>query len=303
MTDKSNSQAYFLLIFVTWGWGCNAIFGKIAVGQISPMSLVSLRWIGVLILLLIFARRQVVKDWPVLRQHLVYLALMGMAGFTLFNALFYVAAHKTSAINIGIIQGSIPVFVFLGTYLFFHTKISSVQITGACITFIGVIIVATKGEITQLLNLTINQGDLFMLLACFLYATYSIGLSRRPDVSPLSLFTLLAGFAFLGSLPLLAIEIHQQGFQAPTTTGWVIAGLVTLLPSFISQLMFIHAIGLVGPGRSGMFVNLVPIFASIMAVFYLGETFEVFHALSLGLVLCGICLAEFGKRHTLLAKA
>ena len=293
---QSNSRAYLFLIFVTWGWGCNAIFGKIAVGQISPMLLVSLRWLGVLILLLVFAHRQLIKDWPVLKKNLGYFALMGTTGFTLFNALYYVSAHTTSAINIGIIQGSIPVFVFLGTYLFLRTRISAVQIFGAGITLLGVIVVATKGEFSQLQHLDLNRGDLFMLIACFFYAAYSIGISRRPAVSPFSMFTLLSGFALLASLPLLLIEVHYQGFEPPTATGWVIVGLVTLLPSLVSQLLFIQAVGLVGPGRSGMFVNLVPIFASIMAVFYLGEQFEIFHAVSLGLVLCGIGLAEFGKK-------
>jgi len=298
MPHKSNSQAYVMLTFVTWGWGCNAILSKVAVDQIFPMMLVSLRWLVVLILLLIVSHRQVVKDWLVIRQHLVYLAVMGTLGFTFFNALYYAAAHTTSAINIGIIQGSIPVFVFLGSYLFLRKGMTTLQILGTSVTLIGVIVVATKGEINQLQELVFNLGDLFMLIACFFYAIYSIGLSRRPNIAPLSLFTLFAGFAFLASLPLWIIEIQYQGLQAPTTTGWIIVALVALIPSLISQLLFIHAVGLVGPGRSGMFVNLVPIFASVMAVFYLGERFENFHAVSLMLVLCGIFLAEFGKKHT-----
>jgi len=288
-----------MLTFVTWGWGCNAIFGKVAVDQISPMMLVSLRWLTVLMVLSIVSHRQVVKDWLVIRQHLVYFALMGTIGFTLFNALYYAAAHTTSAINIGIIQGSIPVFVFLGSYLFLRTRITVLQMLGASVTLIGVIVVATRGEFSQLKGLAFNLGDLFMLIACFFYAVYSVGLTRRPKISPLSLFTLFSGFAFLASLPLWIIEIQYQGLQAPTATGWVIVALVALLPSLLSQLLFIHAVGLVGPGRSGMFVNLVPIFASVMAVFYLGERFENFHAAALGLVLCGIFLAEFGKGSTI----
>jgi drug/metabolite transporter (DMT)-like permease len=284
-----------MLTFVTWGWGCNAIFGRIAVGQISPMMLVSLRWLGVLMLISIFCHKQVIKDWLVIRQHLVYFSLMGTIGFTLFNALFYAAAHTTSAINIGIIQGVIPVFVFVGSYFFLHTRLTVLQILGASVTLIGVIVVATKGEFSQLDELIFNRGDLFMLIACFFYAIYSIGLTRRPNIAPVSLFTLLAGFAFLASLPLWIIEIQYQGFQSPTPTGWAIVALVTLLPSLVSQLLFIYAVGLVGAGRSGMFVNLVPIFASVMAVLYLGEHFEDFHAISLGLVLCGIFIAEFGK--------
>jgi drug/metabolite transporter (DMT)-like permease len=292
---QSNSRAYLYLTIGTWGWGCNAIFGKIAVGEISPMLLVTLRWLGVLILLLVFMHRQLNKDWPVLKQRLGYFALMGTTGFTLFNALFYVSAHTTSAINIGIIQGSIPVFVFLGTYFFLRARISAVQVLGVGITLMGVIVVATKGELTQLQGLDLSRGDMLMLIACFCYAAYSIGLTRRPAVSPFSLLTMLSGVALLTSLRVLFIEVANQGFDIPTPTGWLIAGLAIVLPSFVSQLLFIQAVGLAGAARAGMFVNLVPIFASAMAVYYLNENFELFHAISLGLVLSGIAIAEFGS--------
>jgi len=295
MPKNANLQAYVMLTFVTWGWGCNAILSKLAVNQISPMMLVSLRWIALLILLLIFSHRQVVKDWSVIRQHLIYFALMGTIGFTFFNALYYIAAHTTSAINLGIIQGTTPIFVFIGSFLFLSKKITTLQILGVSTSLIGVTVVVIRGEFSQLQDLVFNRGDLFMLISCFFYAIYSIGLTRRPNIAPISLFTLLAGFAFLASLPLWVLEIQYQGFQPPTPIGWIIVALITIIPSMMSQLLFIYAVELVGPGRSGMFLNLVPIFASIMAVLYLGENFERFHAISLGLVLFGIFIAEFGK--------
>ena len=288
-------RAYLLLTVTTWCWGANAIFGKVAVGEISPMLLVTLRWLGVVILLLLFARKHLINDWPILRHHLKYICLMGTLGFTVFNALFYIAAHSTSAVNIGILQGAIPVFVLLGTFLLYHARISPIQVFGVAVTLVGVVTVASGGDITQLLNLSINQGDLYMLLACLFYAGYSIGLSRRPAVSAMGLFTSIALVAFIASLPLLVLEIGNDTFQAPSTTGWVIVALVSLLPSFIAQVFFIYGVSLIGPGRAGVFVNLVPVFASIMAVFYLQESFEPYHAVSLALVLGGIALSELGK--------
>lgn len=288
-------RAYLLLTVTTWCWGANAIFGKVAVGEISPMLLVTLRWLGVVILLLLFARKHLINDWPILRHHLKYICLMGTLGFTVFNALFYIAAHSTSAVNIGILQGAIPVFVLLGTFLLYHARISPIQVFGVAVTLVGVVTVASGGDITQLLNLSINQGDLYMLIACLFYAGYSIGLSRRPAVSAMGLFTSIALVAFIASLPLLVLEIGNNTFQAPSTTGWVIVALVSLLPSFIAQVFFIYGVSLIGPGRAGVFVNLVPVFASIMAVFYLQESFEPYHAVSLALVLGGIALSELGK--------
>jgi drug/metabolite transporter (DMT)-like permease len=289
-------KAYLLLTITAGCWGVNAILGKIAVGEISPMLLVTLRWLSVVILLLLFAGKYLRRDWPILRNHLGYICLMGTLGFTAFNALFYSAAHYTSAINIGILQGAIPVFVLLGTYQLYQSRITGLQIFGVIVTLVGVVTVACGGDLSQLTSLSINRGDLFMLLACLFFAGYSIGLSRRPMVSALGLFTSIAIVALIVSLPLLAIEIVSDNFLAPTKTGWLVVALVSLLPSLIAQVFFIHGVSLIGPERAGVFVNLVPVIASIMAVVYLRESFELYHAISLGLVLGGIGLSEFGKQ-------
>ncbi len=284
-----------MLIVTTWCWGLNAIFGRLAVDQITPMQLVMFRWLGVVLLMLLFSRNNLLRDWPVLRRHLPFLFLMGALGFTTFNALFYVASHYTTAINIGILQGSIPVFVLLGSLLLLRHRIGPIQAIGVGLTLGGVVIIASGGKPGELLDLEVNRGDALMLLACFFYAAYSVGLSRRPNVSALGLFTVMAIAAWLVSLPLIAVETWQQGWQAPTQTGWIIALLVTLLPSLLAQVFFINGVALIGPGRAGVFVNLVPVFASLMAVLFLRERFEVYHALALVLVLGGIGLSELGK--------
>jgi drug/metabolite transporter (DMT)-like permease len=134
-----------------------------------------------------------------------------------------------------------------------------------------------------------------MLIACFVYSAYSIGLSRRPPVSALGFFAIVAFVAWITSLPLVAIETYQQGWTAPTPTGWMLVLMVTLLPSLIAQIFYIQGVSLIGAGRAGVFVNLVPVFASIMAVIFLHEVFQMYHALALLLVLGGIWLSEIGK--------
>jgi drug/metabolite transporter (DMT)-like permease len=295
MTERSHLTAYLLLVATTWCWGLNAIFSKLAVGQISPMQLVTFRWLGVVILLSLFARNRLRRDWPVLRGHLLFLGLMGSCGFTVFNALFYVAGHHTSAINIGILQGSIPIFVLLVGWVVIRHRVTAVQGFGVVLTLLGVVIVASGGDPAELLGLSVNRGDLFMVIACFFYAAYSVGLSRRPAVGALSLFTVMAAAAWLTSIPLVAIETWLQGWQWPTAQGWMIAGLVTLLPSLVAQVFFIQGVSLIGPGRAGVFVNLVPVFASVMAILFLGESFQLHHALALVLVLGGIGLSEYGR--------
>lgn len=291
-----NARAYTFLVFTMLFWSTNAILSRIAVGEISPMLLVSLRWLGSILLVLIFARHYVFRDWPVLKKHLRLFAAMGALGFASFNALFYISAHYTTAVNIGIIQGAMPVFVLIGAFAAYRTPVTKGQMAGVVLTITGVITVASAGSLERLLALSINKGDALLILATMLYAGYAVGLHRRPEVSSLGLFTVLAVSAFFTSLPMVAAEYALGKLLWPTPTGWLVAGMVTLFPSFLAQIFFMNGVALIGPGRAAVFGNLVPVFAPILAILILGEPFEDFHAVGLALVLGGIWLAERVKR-------
>jgi drug/metabolite transporter (DMT)-like permease len=292
---RGSGRAYLLLTLTALCWGANAIFGRLAVGEVSPMALVTLRWLGALGLLGVFAHTQVRRDWPAIRPRLMFVSAMGAIGFTAFNALYYIAAHSTTAVNLGIIQGAVPVFVLAGALAVDRTPVGGVQAAGVLVTLLGVVIVACGGDLGRLATFTFNFGDLLLIAACALYAGYILALRRRPKAPALGLFTVMAGAAFLTSLPLALAEAALGRFQWPTTTGWVILALVTLFPSFLAQIFFIQGVALIGPSRAGVFVNLVPVFASILALLILKEPFEPFHGLALCLVLGGIWLSERGK--------
>lgn len=256
------------------------------------MAIVALRWLLVVALLLVFQRKTLAHDWPQLKPHLPYLFAMGALGFAAFNGLFYASAHHTTALNMGIIQGMMPVFVLLGAVLAYKTPISARQWAGTGLTLLGVVIVAAAGDATRLLELRLNNGDLLVALATLLYAGYTLGLRRRPETSAIALFTVLAASAFIASIPMVVFETWTGSFQAPTVRGWSVVALIALFPSFLAQIMFIRGVEIIGPDRAGVFINLVPVFGAAIAVAYLGETFRTYHGVALALVLAGIWLAE-----------
>jgi drug/metabolite transporter (DMT)-like permease len=288
-------NAYIMLALTTAMWGGNAIAGKLAIGEVSPMALVVLRWAGVVLLMGVVSRRKVMAEWPVMRERIWFLCALGALGFTLFNGLFYVAAHYTVAINMGILQGGIPVFVLVGALAVYRTPVSAVQAAGVLLTMIGIALIASRGDLERLAALEFNRGDILMVGACALYAGYTVALRKRPNVSGLAMFTIMAGAAFVTAIPLAGIEIYLGQFQWPTPKGWGIVLFVTLFPSFLAQIFFLLGVDLVGPGRAGVWVNLVPIYASVFAVVILGEDFAWFHAAALVFVMGGIALANRTK--------
>ena len=208
-----------LLVLTTLIWAGHSIVGRLSVGQIGPMTLTCLRWPLALAPILIAARPSLRRDWPVLKSYWLYVLAMGALGYTAFNALFYLAAHRTSALNLSIIQGAIPAFVLVGARAFLGVRFTALQALGAAVTMAGVAAIAAQGDPGRLLRLAFNEGDAMMLVAVSLYAGYTVALRQRPAVSGLSLLAGMAFAAFLTSVPLMVWEIAAGGFIWPTPAG------------------------------------------------------------------------------------
>lgn len=291
-------NAYLVLLITMIFWGGNAVAGRFAVGEVSPLLLTCLRWILGASFLLLIARRQLEQDWPTIKRHLPYIMFMGATGFAVFNGLLYTALNHTTAINATIVQAGIPMFIFALNFLFFRTQLRWVQIIGYSVTLLGVLVAAGRGDIEQLTALAINRGDLIMVLAALVYATYSSILHAKPALHWLSFLTMLSVTAAVVSIPLAIYEATTPALILPTSwISWGVILYTTIFPSIIGQALFIRGIELIGGNAAGLFVNLVPIFGAILAVLLLGERFEIYHAIALGLVLGGILYAQkFGTR-------
>ncbi len=296
MIERPTQRLYqwpgLLLTLTAVFWAGNTVAARLAIDQISPFMLTTLRWVLVAAVLWPVYGGEIRKHWGQIRPRLfgiVMLAVLGMSGF---NALYYVAAHYTSAINMGILQGALPIFVLAGAYLAHGTRGGLVQLAGVLITAVGVVVVATRGEPLALLEVEFNKGDLAMLAACVLYAFYTVALRDRPHMPGAAFFTLLALIAAVTSLPLVALEALTTGVAMPTLQGWLVTAWVAIFPSTLSQLFYLRGVDLIGPGRAGVYVNLVPVFSAVLAVVLIEEPFAAFHAVALALVIGGIWLAQ-----------
>ena len=273
-------------------WTGNTIAARLAIDEISPLTLTALRWAMVAAVLWPVYGREIRRHWPQIRPRLALIVLLALLGMTGFNALYYVAAHDTSAINIAILQGSMPIFVLAGAYLAHGSRAGLLQQLGVLITALGVAVVATHGAPQSILEVEFNQGDLVMLAACVLYALYTVALRDRPNMPGVPFFALLALIAAITSLPLVIFEVMGGSFRLPTAQGLAVTVWIAIFPSFLSQIFYLRGVDLIGPGRAGVFVNLVPVFAAVLAVGLISEPFAPYHAAALILVLGGIWLAQ-----------
>lgn len=289
---SANRRAYPILLLTCLFWSGNVVASRLAVGELSPMALVTIRWGIVSLVMLALCWRDFLRDLPELMRHKLAVCLMGFCGFTLYQALYFAAAHATTGVHLAILQGVAPVFVFAGARIFYKTPVGFVRAFGLGMTMLGVVVVATNGDVLTLGGIKLNIGDLAMLLATSLYAAYTVALRKRPAVSAMAFFTAMSLVATVTSAPLLLIEIARDAVQWPTPKGWAVLMYVVIFPSLLAQVFFIRGVELIGPGRASLFYNLVPVGGAIMAVTLLGEPFASYHALGLLLALGGITIAE-----------
>ena len=259
------------------------------------MVMMGLRWFACLAILVIIFRRQLRAEWPRVRERLVWVLLMGgggMAGFTFF---FILAAQQTTAVNLGITQSAVPAIVMLLSLAMFGTRIGMTQLAGLAVSFLGVAVLVTKGSLAVLLAMRFNNGDLLMLVACVCYAAYTVALSRRLEMSPALLLTFFSVPASMVFALSMGVEYWAGTIQWPGTKGLAIVAYCAIFPSMLAQICFMRGVELAGANRAGFYLNLIPVFGALLAVFILSERLYSYHAASALMVLGGIYIAERHK--------
>ena len=280
LAARITGNPWLLLTFSTLLWGGNVVAARWAVGEISPMVLVGLRWIAVCTLILCILRGRTRAMFDQLRPHWLYLLLMGVFGFTISNAALYEGARFTSGVNVAIIQGVLPVLVLAGARMVYGTRVGVVRMAGVALTMAGILLIATEGEPARILDLQFNKGDLFAFLSAALYAGFTLALRKRPPMSALAFFIGLAFAALVTAVPAMAVEALLGEAIWPGWRGVLVLLYVALCTSIVGQICWIRAVEMIGPGRAGVFQNLVPISGAILSVLVLRETFHWRHAAS-----------------------
>ncbi len=289
---RAHDMPSLLLTLAALFWAGNTIAAQLAADQVTPFQLVLLRWVIVAALMWSLYGREALAYLATARQHFGRICVMAFTGFTGFNLLFYLASLHTTAVNVGILQGSIPVFVLIGLFLSDGSRVSMTQAVGVALTIAGVVLLSTGGNPLGAMAGGVATGDLMMLGACALYAFYAVLLKARPDIPGRAFFTLMTPIALVTALPPVLLEAAYTTTQWPTGKGWLVTLYVAIFPSCLAQLFFLRSVDLIGPGRAGVYANLVPVFGAGLAVALLGESFRWYHALALVLVLGGIALAQ-----------
>jgi drug/metabolite transporter (DMT)-like permease len=238
-----------------------------------------------------FAWRHIKADWPIIRGHWRIIFALAAIGVASFNTLVYLGLQTTTALNAVLLQSAIPICIFVFAYIIFRDTIRPIQAVGILLSLAGIMAIVARGDVAAIHGLAFNQGDLLVFAAVVLWAIYSVLLRKRPALHPLSFLTLTIIISVVLLAPLYAWE-HLSGRVMHFDHTTVLAvGYVAIFPSVLAYLFYNRGVDLIGAGRAGTFIHLMPLFGSIMAILFLGESFHMYHAVGIALILGGLMLA------------
>ncbi|MEE2773582.1 MAG: DMT family transporter [Pseudomonadota bacterium] len=287
---------HILLILTTLMWAGHANVLKVSIGEVSPMLLMALRWIGCSLILLFFLWSDIKIYLPKARKQWRWLWLMGGLGIAGFTTCLIIAAQYTSVINLGITQSFIPALVMLLGIVLLKNTISGEQGLGLILSMLGAFVLVSGGSIETIKSMNLNFGDIIMLIGCLCYACYTLGLTKRIELPGMIMFLFFSFFASLTHIVGLSFEFLNGNVVWPSPKGWLAVIYCIIFPSIISQRFFMRGVELIGANRAGLYVNLVPVFTAVLAILFLAESLYFFHIVSLILVLGGIYITERFKR-------
>lgn len=281
---------YFLLTIPPLCWAGNAVVARGIATIVPPISLAFWRWAVAFAILFIFTRRQVKQDWQTALQSWKWMLVLSFLGVTCFNTLLYTAAHSTTAINIALMQITMPAMIILISLVLFRERISPIQLTGVMLSIGGAFVILLRGKWQTLLSMSFVIGDVLMLVAVLCYAFYSVLLRKRPAIHPLSFLTITFGWGTAILLPLYLYELFTVGTFAIGYISVLNILYIAVFPSIVAYFCWNRGIELIGANRAGLFINLTPVFASVLAILLLDEVLRGYHVIGLGLVFAGMVI-------------
>lgn len=284
---------YLLLVLTTLFWAGNFNVGRAIAGEVPPLGLSFWRWAVAFAILLPFAYKPMKQQWHVMKQHLSLILLFSVLGVAMFNSFVYLGLQTTSATNGVLMQSVSPIIIILLSTMFFGDKANGQQWFGVLVSLFGAGVILVRGDISVLLSLDFNIGDMWILCAVISWSIYTVLLRKLPPA--------LKGLPFLGYSMMFGLMMILPFYLFETFNGrpmpasfTSIAGVtyVSIFASLLAFLFWNNAASRLGANRTGQFTHLIPAFGLTIATFILGEQLQSFHYIGMLLVAVGLVLAN-----------
>ena len=283
-----------MLVCATLFWAGNFMIGKFAfLTNIPPMSLVFYRWSLVWLILLPFTFKEIIRSKEIILKNLPLLLFLALTSVGLFNSFTYLSLVHTQVINASLFNTAIPAIIILLCFIFKIEKTNKYQILGLIISVLGILSIITRLDLQIIKSLNFNKGDLIMIGGVISWGLYSSFLKKKTFTLPLlTLVHVLCSFGLIFIFPQFFYEFSQGQEINLNIELFFILIFLALFPSIGSYYCWAGAVSIIGANRAGIFLSLIPLFSTIMAIFFYNEQFQFFHLIGAILIILGLFLSN-----------
>jgi drug/metabolite transporter (DMT)-like permease len=287
-------KAYIMLIFCAFFWSGNFIVGKFAtLYEVPPLTLNFFRWLIVWIILIPFTFRDILQNIKIIKKNFYPILLMSITSISVFNSVVYYSLNFTQVLNGALMISIIPVLIVFISFIFKTEKINLSQIFGLLLSIIGVLTIITRLDFAKLINLDLNKGDLWLLFAMLSWAIYSIMLrTHETGLKYLSFISVIVSIGLIFLFPQFLFEFNNHQIIRFNIQVSLITTYVVFFAGLGSYILWNKAVIIVGPNKAGIFLHLMPVFSSFMAIFLLNEKLMNFHIIGAIIIIIGIYLSS-----------
>ena len=283
---------YLLLTLCALFWAGNSVVGRALHDSVPPVTLAFWRWSIALLLLMPWVAGPLRRQWRAIVSNWKVMLLLSLLGVATYNTLNYMALQTTTATNSALINSVCTVLIIVVNYVLFRVHATGLQWAGVAVSLAGTLVIVCRGDPAVLSGLELVRGDVLLMVLALFWALYTACLRWRPrELDPLGF---LGGTIVIGLLVLAPLYVWEALSAVPVTfTPGVTAGIAYtgIFPSVLAYLFWNRGVAEVGSNRAGQFLHLIPVFGTLLAVVFLGESLKLFHLFGAVLIFVGIYLA------------
>lgn len=288
---------YSLVLLMVLCWSGNYIAAKIVFREIPAVLAMALRTMvsGVLMLLIFAAQFARQKQMPIrmwTRRELGLLAALGLCGIMLNQLFWTLGVARTTVVHSSMIMATIPVWVLFMAGVMRLERITAPKIGGMTIAIAGIAMLQLFRTSTASRAPTL-LGDFYVLLCALIFAAMTaLGKRHRPASGGIAVNAVGYIGGALVFLPVLWLAGRGFDFSKVTLSAWLGVLYMGAISSVTGYLIYYYALARISASRIAAFQYLQPVFASLMAVFLLGEELTGPLVAAGGVIVAGVCVTE-----------
>ncbi len=280
---------YIAMIVACVFWAGAFIAGKSSITSFGPWSLTFYRFFFATVILFPILLMTSKADLKLSKAQWKAAIILGFVGMTGYHFFFFTALKFTSASSASMLAATNPIMTAILLSIFYKEKLSLGKIGLLLLALLGVALTITNWQLDTLLDMQRNIGELIMIVAVLCWAAYSILVKKYIHLfKPI----VMTAYAFLTCTLMvfpfaLAEGLVEQSLHA-APVAWASALYMAFFASVLGYWIQQESIQKIGPAKTNIFINLVPVFSLILAYFILGENIPVTKLISGAMIIFAV---------------